>query len=192
MWRTLYFDWWPYFKKRPVIVNPIKCKQMIHRGLLVILQWKFRGWVINIGFIMIFMIFNKKSNIFWYFLFKYDDNLIFFSIFLICQIYCDYCCFGARCVSSWIIHGLKLGIPWKFIFGFSLFLLIFLPGVSKNIKFFFSGGGIPTLNMLMVFMKLYRSTDIYILNISITWQQISVLYLKFGVRFKPIMKHCVC
>ena len=43
------------------------------------------------------------------------------------------CCLGEHCVRSWISYGLKWGIPWKFIPGFSLFLLIsFLPNVSKK------------------------------------------------------------
>ena len=29
-WRTLYFNWWPYFKNHPVIVYPIECKQAIN------------------------------------------------------------------------------------------------------------------------------------------------------------------
>ena len=53
----------------------------------------------------------------------------------------------------------KTGIYWKFCFGFSVFLLkLCLPDVSKYIKsnyiyIYIFVGGIPTLNIWMVFMK---------------------------------------
>ena len=74
---TLFFNWWPHFEKYPVIVNPIKCLQTIHGGLLVILQWKRRGWVIDTDSIIIFVILNNKSYIFCYCILNYDDNIIF-------------------------------------------------------------------------------------------------------------------
>ena len=72
----------PHFKKRPVIVNPIKCKQKIHGVLLVILHSKRKGWVIDIDFIIICGILNNKRYIFCYFIMNYDENLIFNLLFL--------------------------------------------------------------------------------------------------------------
>ena len=79
----------PQFEKLPVIVNPIKCKQKIHGGLLFIPKSKSRGWVIYIDFLIILVILNNKRYILWYSIFKYDHNLIFDMFFssLIYDIY---------------------------------------------------------------------------------------------------------
>ena len=50
----------PHFEKRPVIVDPIKCKKTIHGRLLIILQSKSRGLVVYIDFVIIFMRLNNK------------------------------------------------------------------------------------------------------------------------------------
>ena len=42
------------------------------------------------------------------------------------------CCLGSHCVSSWSLYGLKRGIPWQFVFGFSLFLLILCLPINEN------------------------------------------------------------
>ena len=63
---TLFFNWWPHFEKYPVIVNPIKCLQIIHKGLLVIIQWQLRGWVIvarNYIFSLIWRCYGPKRDI---------------------------------------------------------------------------------------------------------------------------------
>ena len=51
--------------------------QTIHRGLLVILQWKLRGWVIDIDFILIHVILKNDIYIFCCSILNYDDNVIF-------------------------------------------------------------------------------------------------------------------
>ena len=48
---------------------------------------------------------------------------------------------GELCVSSWSIYGLKRGIPSQFLLNLIYYYYIF------------SGGGIPTLNMLMILMN---------------------------------------
>ena len=52
----------------------------------------------------------------------------------------------------------KTGNPLEFnIWFLFIYLLLFIPDVSDNIKSHFFGGGIPTLNMLMIFMEGYSS-----------------------------------
>ena len=42
-------------------------------------------------------------------------------------------CLEEHCIGSWIIYGLKRGIPWQLFFGFSLFLFILcLTNVSNK------------------------------------------------------------
>ena len=67
----------PHSKKSPGIFNPKKWKQTIQEGILVIIQSKARGWVINIDFIIIIVILHNKRYIFCYCIFNYDDNFIF-------------------------------------------------------------------------------------------------------------------
>ena len=76
----------PHFEKIPVIVDPIKCKQTIHEGLLVILQSKSRGRVIDIDFVMFCVILKNKRYIFSYILLNYDENIIFDLFIIICYI----------------------------------------------------------------------------------------------------------
>ena len=59
------------------IVNPIKCSKTMQGGLLVFLQWKLREWVIDIDYIIIVVILNKKSHKFCYCILEYDYNIIF-------------------------------------------------------------------------------------------------------------------
>ena len=94
------------------------------------------------------------------------------------------CCLESHCVSSWSLYGPKRGIPWQFVLGFSLFLLILCLHVNENHEHVQSWnptttkplpgrhnnnknrdktnnklgkidwvGGIPTLNIFMVFMN---------------------------------------
>ena len=81
-WYRLYFNCWyhfenwpgivyhikerkDYFKNRPVIVDHITCKKIHGRSLvIVIIQSKLRGWVIDIDFIIIFIRWNKKITLF--------------------------------------------------------------------------------------------------------------------------------
>ena len=72
-----------HFKNRPVIVYHIHC-MTLHGGLLVIviLQSKFRGWVIYIYFIIIFLLLNNQRYIVRYCILNYDDNLIFVVFYI--------------------------------------------------------------------------------------------------------------
>ena len=75
----------PHFDKSPVIVNPIICKTLIHKGILVTLQSKPRGVLIDIYFSIILVILNNKSYIFCYCKLEYDKYIIFdlFILFII-------------------------------------------------------------------------------------------------------------
>ena len=128
----------------------------------------------------------------YYYIFNYDDNLIFDLNIFICQRDRGGCFLGARCVISWSSYGLKLGIPWKFIFHFSLFLLILcLPDVSNNIKSHFLVAGFQPWTCWWFLWTDLSIVGLYILNMSLTWQQISVTYLNFGGRFKSVIQHYV-
>ena len=67
----------PHFKNSPVIVYPFKCPLMIHRVLLVSIQWKLIRWVIDIDFITVFVILNHKRYIFCYCILSYNNNCAF-------------------------------------------------------------------------------------------------------------------
>ena len=70
-------------KKAAGIVDHIILKT-IHWGLLVIviLQSKLRGWVIDIVFIFIFLILNEKMNIMCYCILNYNYSIIFVMFYI--------------------------------------------------------------------------------------------------------------
>ena len=52
------------------------------RSIIVILQSKSRGWVIDIDFIIIFVILNKKMNIMCYCILNYNYSIIFVMFYI--------------------------------------------------------------------------------------------------------------
>ena len=80
--------------------------------LLVIIQWKLRGWVINIDSIIIFVRWKNETYIFWYCIL--NVWLLFWSTL----------CHLMEQIRS------KQVISWKFDFGFFLFYLFILCSCS--------------------------------------------------------------
>ena len=77
--------WWPHFENHPSIVNLNKCSQTLHGGLLVLLQRKSRGRVINIDFII--FLFNWTTKDTHYAIVYWTMIIILYLIwmFLICH-----------------------------------------------------------------------------------------------------------
>ena len=194
MWRTLYINWWPHFKKRPVVANPIKCKQTIHGGLLVILQWTLRGWVINIDFIITSVRFNNKGYIFWYCILSYDDNLIFDMnvSYISDQLWLGF--FGSTFCQIMEQLRPKPGDPLEIYFLFlSVLLIVCLPDFSSYIKsLFFTVVGFQTWTCWWFSWTDIALVGLYILKMSLTWKHRSMIYFNFGVRFKYVVQHWVC
>ena len=54
------------------------------------------------------------------------------------------------------------------------------------------GCGVPTLKRIIISRTDRALVGIYMLNMYLFWQQRSVLYLNFGIRFKLVMCQCNC